>query len=146
LKSWNVKKPVINLAGFFYIFFFMNHNQKGCFAECHFAAIAIQHGYNVSTPLIGSSYYDCILEKDGIMFKIQIKYLGKDRRRHKNSIQITLRRTGLPSYEKKFVDFFALWDEGNNGFFIIPNLGQSCLKININGKYKENFNNFALIS
>ena len=89
----------------------MNHNQKGCFAECHFAAIAIQHGYNVSTPLISSSYYDCILEKDGIMFKIQIKYLGKDRRRHKNSIQITLRRTGLPSYEKKFVDFFALWDK-----------------------------------
>ena len=122
----------------------MNHNQKGCFAEYHFAATAIALGFGVSTPLMSSSYYDCILEKDGKMFKIQIKYLGKDRLRRGNSMQITLRRTGLPSYEKKYVDFFALYDEENNGFFIIPNLGQSCLKININGKYKENFNNFDL--
>ena len=95
---------------------------------------------------MNSSYYDCILEKDGKMFKIQVKYLGKDRLRRGNSMQITLRRTGLPSYEKKYVDYFALWDESNNGFFIIPNLGQTSLKININGKYKNNFNNFALIS
>ena len=56
----------------------MNHNQKGCFAEYHFAATAITHGYNVSIPLLGASYYDCILEKNGKLFKIQIKYLGKD--------------------------------------------------------------------
>jgi len=124
----------------------MTHNQKGCFAEYHFAATAISLGYNVCTPLMNSSYYDCILEKDGKMFKIQVKYLGKDRLRRGNSMQITLRRTGLPSYEKKYVDYFALWDEHNNGFFIIPNLGQTSLKININGKYKNNFNNFALIS
>jgi hypothetical protein len=124
----------------------MTHNQKGCFAEYHFAATAISNGYNVSTPLSSSSYYDCILEKNGKLFKIQVKYLGINRLRRGNSMQITLRRTGLSSYEKKYVDFFALWDEGNDGFFIIPNLGQTCLKININGKYKENFNNFALIS
>jgi len=124
----------------------MTHNQKGCFAEYHFASTAISLGYNVCTPLMNSSYYDCILEKDGKMFKIQVKYLGKDRLRRGNSMQITLRRTGLPSYEKKYVDYFALWDEYNNGFFIIPNLGQTSLKININGKYKNNFNNFALIS
>ena len=85
----------------------MDGNQKGCFAEYHFAATAISLGFNVSTPLLSASYYDCILEN---------------------------------------VDYFALWDESNDGFFIIPNLGQSCLKLNINGKYKENFNNFALIS
>jgi hypothetical protein len=124
----------------------MTHNQKGCFAEYHFAATAISLGYNVSTPLSSSSYYDCILEKNGKLFKIQVKYLGINRLRRGNSMQITLRRTGLSSYEKKYVDFFALWDEGNDGFFIIPNLGQTCLKININGKYKNNFNNFALIS
>ena len=124
----------------------MMHNKNGCFAEYHFAVTAISLGYNVSTPLSSSSYYDCILEKDGNLFKIQVKYLGKDRLRRGNSMQITLRRTGLASYEKKYVDYFALWDESNKGFFIIPNLGQTCLKININGKYKNNFNNFALIS
>lgn len=130
---------------FFYIMG-MNHNQKGCYAEYHFASTVISLGYNVSMPLLSASYYDCILEKDGKLFKIQIKYLGKDRTQRKNSIQVTLRRTGLPSYEKKYVDYFALWDERNNGFFIIPNLGQTSLKLNPNGKYKENFNNFALIS
>ena len=124
----------------------MNHNQKGCFAEYHFAATAITHGFNVSIPLLGASYYDCILEKNGKLFKIQIKYLGKDRTQRKNSVQITLRRTGLPFYEKKYVDYFVLWDERHKGFFIIPNLEQTSLKLNINGKYKENFNNFALIS
>ncbi len=124
----------------------MNHNQKGCFAEYHFASTVISLGFNVSMPLLSSSYYDCILEKNGKLFKIQIKYLGKDRTQRKNSVQITLRRTGLPSYEKKYVDYFALWDERNNGFFIIPNLEQTSLKLNINRKYKENFNNFALIS
>lgn len=124
----------------------MNHNQKGCFAEYHFAATAIKHGFNVSVPLLSASYYDCIVEKNGKLFKIQIKYLGKDRTQRKNSVQITLRRTGLAFYEKKYVDFFVLWDERNNGFFIIPNLEQTSLKLNINGKYKKNFNNFALIS
>ena len=94
----------------------MNGNQKGCYAEYHFASTVIALGYNVSMPLLSASYYDCILEKNGKLFKIQIKYLGKDRTQRKNSIQITLRRTGLASYEKKYVDYFALWDERNNGF------------------------------
>jgi len=108
----------------------MNHNQKGCFAEYHFASTVIALGYNVSMPLLSASYYDCILEKNGKLFKIQIKYLGKDRTQRKNSIQITLRRTGLAFYEKKYVDYFALWDERHNGFFIIPNLEQTSLKLN----------------
>ena len=80
----------------------MTHNQKGCFAEYHFAATAISLGFNVSTPLSSSSYYDCILEKNGKLFKIQVKYLGVNRLRRGNSMQITLRRTGLSSYEKKY--------------------------------------------
>lgn len=97
-------------------------------------------------PLLDSSKYDCILESKGKLFKIQIKYLGKGRVRKRNSVQITLRRTGFPTYDKKYVDFFALWDEYNNGFFIVPNLGQQSLKLNVNGKYKNNFNNFDIIS
>ena len=106
-KSVIVKKPVVNSAGFFFYINCMDGNQKGCFAEYHFAATAISLGFNVSTPLLSASYYDCILEKDGKLFKIQVKFLGKDRRKNKNSVQITLRRTGLPSYQKKICRLFC---------------------------------------
>ena len=124
----------------------MTPNQKGCYAEYLFATEAIKHGFNVSMPLLDASKYDCILEKDGKMFKIQIKYMGKDRYRHGGIMQITLRRVGDQSYSNKYVDYFAIWHEEYQGFFIIKNIGQKSMKVNKNGKLKNNFNNFALIS
>jgi hypothetical protein len=125
----------------------VNNNQKGCYAEYLFATTAIKQGFNVSMPLLDKSKYDCILEKDGKLFKFQIKYMGKDRYKHQGGImQINLKRVGSRSYSKDDVDFFAVWHEEYNGFFIVPNLEQNTMKLNINGKFKENFNNFALIS
>ena len=95
--------------------------------------------------LLDKSKYDCILEKDGDLFKFQIKYMGKDRYKHGSIMQINLKRCGARNYNLSDVDFFAIWHEEYNGFFIIRNKGQHTLKLNINGKYKENFNNFTLI-
>ena len=69
----------------------MTPNQKGCYAEYLFATTAIEKGFNVSMPLLDASKYDCILEKEGKMFKIQIKFMGKDRYRHGGIMQITFR-------------------------------------------------------
>jgi len=124
----------------------VNGNQKGCFAEYHFATTAIKQGFNVSMPLLDSSMYDCILEKNGKLFKFQVKYLGAERYKHGRSIQIVLKRTGTPTYDSNYVDFFALWSEEFNGFFIIKNEGQKSLRLSIYNKYKENFNNFAIVS
>ena len=125
----------------------MTPNQKGCFAEYLFATTAMKHGFNVSMPLLDASKYDCILEKEGKLFKFQIKYMGKDRYRHDGGVmQITLRRVGHQSYSLKMVDYFAIWHEEYNGFFIIKNIGQKSMKVNINGKLKDNFNNFECIS
>ena len=124
----------------------MNGNQKGCFAEYHFATTAIKQGFNVSMPLLDSSMYDCILEKSGKLFKFQVKYLGANRYKHGRSTQVVLKRTGHASYDRDFVDYFALWSEEYNGFFIIKNIGQKTLRLSLHNQYKENFNNFALIS
>ncbi len=124
----------------------MNHNQKGCFAEYHFASTAILNGFNVSIPLLDSSQYDCILEKNGKLFKLQVKYLGADRYKHGKSTQISLKRTGTPTYDFKYVDYFALWSEEYKGFFIVKNEGQKSSRLSMHNKYKNNFNNFALIS
>ena len=131
---------------FFLYLLCVNHNEKGCYAEYKFAASAIEKGYNVSFPILDSSVYDCILEKDYKIYKIQIKFLGKDRYKHNNSMQLTLRRQGSPTYDLNDVDFFAIWCEQHEGFYIIKNEGQKTLKLYIHGKYKNNFNNFALIS
>ena len=48
----------------------MNINQKGCFAEYKFATMAIEKGFNVSMPLLDASAYDCILEKNNTLYKI----------------------------------------------------------------------------
>jgi len=122
----------------------MNANQKGCYAEHHFASTAIKQGFNVSMPLLDSSPYDCIIEKNGALKKVQVKYLGVDRYKHRGNTQITLKRSGDPSYDKRLVDFFAIWSEEYLGFFIIKNLGQTSLRVSLNNKYKENFNNFDL--
>lgn len=124
----------------------MDVNQKGCFAEYSFATTAIKKGYNVSMPLLDASLYDCILERDNKLFKIQIKYIGKNRRRHGKGYQINLKRTGKPYYELYEVDFFAIYYEDANGFFIIPNKLQHSLKLSMDGKYKVFFNNFECIS
>ena len=124
----------------------MNGNQKGCFAEYHFASTAMLNGFKVSIPLLDSSQYDCILEKNGKLFKLQVKYLGADRYKHGKSTQISLKRTGTPTYDFKYVDYFALWSEEYKGFFIVKNEGQKSLRLSMHNKYKNNFNNFALIS
>ena len=124
----------------------MDVNQKGCFAEYSFATTAIQKGFNVSMPLLDASLYDCILEKNNKLFKIQIKYIGKDRRKHGQGFQITLKRTGKPYYELNEVDYFAIYYEEADGFFIIPNELQRSLKLSQCGKYKDFFNNFDCIS
>ena len=77
---------------------------------------------------------------------MQVKYLGADRYKHGKSTQISLKRTGTPTYDFKYVDYFALWSEEYKGFFIVKNEGQKSLRLSMHNKYKNNFNNFALIS
>ena len=126
----------------------MNHNQKGCYAEYLFSTMAMKQGFNVCMPLLGASHYDCIIEKNGTLYKIQIKFISKDRKKNthnKYSEQCVLRRAGR-FYKLKYVDYFALYHQQLNGFFIIPNKEQKTIRIRAEGIYKKNFNNFALIS
>ena len=123
----------------------MNHNQSGCFAEYKFATRAMEQGFNVSMPLLDSSPYDAIIEKDGELFKIQIKYVSADRKKRRDDIQLNL--SGLKVfYRLKDVDFFAIYFEEHDGFFIIKNKEQRSIRLSMSGIYKDNFRNFALIT
>lgn len=104
----------------------------------------MQNGFNVSMPLLDASPYDAIIEKDGKLFKVQIKYISEDRKKNKSSTHISLTQTGKP-YLEKYVDFFAIYFVELDGFYIIKNKGQKAMRLSTTGIYKDNFNNFALI-
>ena len=125
----------------------MNRNQKGCFAEYKFATRAMENGFNVSMPLLDASPYDCLLEKEGRVFKIQIKYVSADRQKDEkyNNMRVSLHRDGGNKYPKHLCDFFAIWFDEYDGFFIIANQEQKAMRLSLDNKYKENFNNFDLI-
>jgi hypothetical protein len=122
----------------------LNDNLTGCLAEYKFCVAAMSKGFKISMPLLDSSPYDCILESDFKLYKIQIKHVGLNRfkGRH-NSIQVSLRRTN-DFYTQAEVDYFAIYFEERNGFFIIRNYQQKSIRINSEGKYKNNFNNFEV--
>lgn len=122
----------------------MDRNQLGCLAEYKFSVKAIENGFNVSMPLLDSSPYDCIVERDLKLFKIQVKNVSAERKFNRDSIHLVLRSKDF--YTKAEVDFFAIYFTVLDGFFIIPNYQQRSIRLSINGKYKDNFNNFALIN
>ena len=124
----------------------MDRNQKGCFAEYKFATRAMENGFNVCMPLLDSSTYDCVLEKDGVMFKVQVKYVSADRQKdpEHNNTRVTLHRDG-GVYPAHLCDYFAVWFDEYDGFFIIENEGQKAMRFSLTNKYKDNFNNFDLI-
>jgi len=124
----------------------VNANQFGCFAEYRFAIRAMENGFNVSMPLLDASAYDAIVEKDGVVRKIQIKSITKDRtnKMDRDDVQCVLRRDGK-SYPIEMVDYFAIYVERDRGFYIIKNNGQKSIRLSTDGIYKKNLNNFAII-
>ena len=104
----------------------------------------MEYNMRVSMPLLDASPYDCIVElPNGKLKKIQIKSTNKGE--HPKGIHITLRYSDI-SYTTKEVDYFAVWINVRNGFYIIKNNGtMSAFRISKDGKYSKNFNNFAVI-
>jgi len=117
----------------------MDNNQIGCLAEYKFATAAMEQGFFVSFPLLNTSRYDCIVETPKGLFKIQIKSVHNftDRSR------VFLRDTKKKAYNKKDVDFFAIYYKEKDGFFILKNDGKRKSFELTSPKYLKYFNNFA---
>lgn len=99
-------------------------NQKGLISEMEVMLAFVKLGYDVSQPLNADSRYDCILDKNGKLYKIQIKtsHLSTSA---KNSITFKCRSvtTTLNQYkENKYtaneIDYFATsWQ---NKIYLVP--------------------------
>lgn len=122
----------------------MDNNQRGTYAEYLFATECIKQGYNVSFPLMDSSVYDCIVDTGTKLFKVQIKSTTKTPDKNRENVQVGLQNSKV-FYTLENVDYFAVWVEIFNGFFIFKNTGNMhTIRLSLNGKHKKFFNNFAL--
>jgi len=102
----------------------------------------MENGLHVSFPLLNTSVYDCIVESEKGLQKIQIKAIDESKRT-KN--QIMVKNGSNKYYKKKDIDFFAFYSKKFEGFFIVKNEGDlKCFTPSLK-KYSKNFNNFALL-
>jgi len=133
----------------------MNTRNKGALAEYRFLSTAISLDLKVLTPAVDGYAYDCIIDNDTSLYKIQIKYASKDNRR-KNVFSTMLQRrikSTNPTYRKykaNEVDFYAIYIWYIDTFYIIPfeEVTISSLSLdpkNDNNKYNQYKNNWELL-
>ena len=122
----------------------MDNNQRGCLAEYLFATECMKRDYQVSMPLIDSSLYDCIVDTGEQLIRVQIKSSIKiPINNSHNSVHIPL-QNNKRNYTKDKIDYFAVWSDFFDGWFIFKNTGDmQSIRVSLKGKNKKYFNNFV---
>ena len=95
-------------------------------------------------PLSPTSIYDCIVDNGEDLFKIQIKStIRVPEKENLTAIHIPL-QNNKRIYDKRNVDYFAVYVTLYDGFFIFKNVGNmQSVRLSLVGKYSTNFNNFV---
>ena len=89
--------------------------------------------------VIEPAIYDCIIDYKGQLLKIQVKSTGKVPRKNRSTVHVTFHG----HYPVDKVDYFAIYVDLYEGFFIFPNNGkQTAIRLsrsNVNSKYYNNY-------
>ena len=102
----------------------MDTNFKGCLTEMKIMTHFIELGYNVSKPLLSSSKYDCIIDVNNKLYKVQIKTsrAAKDNNNafvfNCKSVTTTGTTNITTKYSSDDIDFFATYWEDK--YYLIP--------------------------
>ena len=120
-----------------------DNNYLGCYAEQAFATQCTKLGFIVSKPFLDSSPYDLVVDDHKGLYRVQVKYTAKFPEYKRRSIHIAL-NNGKMKYNANTVDYFAIYSEHFNGFFIIPySHNVQSFRLNPEGKYSDYFNKFV---
>ena len=93
----------------------MNHNpRQGEKSELAVASELIAQGYGVSFPFGHNHQYDLIVDKDGSLYRIQVK-TAKHEEGNRYYIQ-----ADADHYDKTYVDLLAGYSEVEGDIFFIP--------------------------
>jgi len=123
----------------------MDTYQSGTYAEMLFTAECIRYGHIVSTPLMQSAVYDCLVETEKGIFKVQVKCSNFFIENvYRFNVVKRIGDGSVGSYDIHDMDFVALYVVEYRGFFIIPYLHtQRTFRVSLTNKYSNYFNNFA---
>jgi len=93
-----------------------------------------------------ASIYDCVVDTGNKLFRVQVKSTIKEPvKKSVNNVQVVLANC-KSTYTKELIDYFAVWCDYYDGFFIFKNKGNmQTIRLSLIGKNKIYFNNFALI-
>jgi len=123
----------------------MDSNYLGCFAEYLFASECTKRGFIVSMPLLDSSVYDCIIDVNGLLLKIQIKSTEKSPEINTPSVCVPYSNK-KNKYSLNKIDWFCVYSKYFDGFFNFPNTGNmQSIRISKTGKNSIFFNNFTFL-
>jgi hypothetical protein len=133
----------------------MNTRNKGALAEYRFISTAISLDLKVLVPAVEGYAYDCIIDNNRTLYKIQIKYASKDKRRSNvfsTMLQRRIKSTNpiYRKYKANEVDFYAIYIWYIDTFYIIPfgAVEKSSITLdpkNDNNKYNQYKNNWELL-
>jgi hypothetical protein len=123
----------------------MDTNSKGAYAEYLFACECLTRGYFPSFPILDSSIYDVLVDLGDRIIKVQVKYSSKSPT-DQDAVQVALMNGNKKNYTIDLVDYFAIYSQYFEGFFIIKNVGDmKAVRLNSaeGSKYCHEFNNFS---
>lgn len=102
-----------------------NSNFKAEFATRLFDSKCLSLGYITSEPIVDVRY-DRIVDKNGKLFKVQIKYCARKSTNSKNAFYLNLRGarngkiTSKNGYSKKDIDVLVVYLPANNKLYWFP--------------------------
>jgi len=91
---------------------------KGLIGELEFTSRLIKNGWGVFTPLDQNSRVDLILEREGKLKKIQVKYCTPYRGCLRIDLEHRLRKT-IPLTPSD-LDAIGVYDSTNKKFYLVP--------------------------
>jgi hypothetical protein len=88
----------------------------GQIAEQKFTVGAVENGFRVCRPITHDSPYDFIIEKEGILFRIQVKSTSREPYGGKKTYQVSINR----DYEQSAFDYYAIFVGAIGLFHLVP--------------------------
>jgi hypothetical protein len=123
------------------------NKKSGETAECYFDYLAMVQGLVVSEPRGDSAPYDRIVEKDGKLFKVQIKMRSSHNKVKQKNYLVAINKADGSPYTPKEVDIVAIHLRNEDYWYFIP-IKFITKRLRINpvkdkfDKYKNNWNVF----
>jgi hypothetical protein len=110
----------------------MNVNEKGIFGLLKVTTDLYSRGYTCFTPMDDYNPVDCIAMKDGIMYRIQVKYRSSDNGKYEIRSRSIVNGKGR-EIDRSLIDLWAVYLADRDKIIYIPIQemdGKKCYKIN----------------